>query len=262
MIESLQNAYSLEGKNAIVTGGNRGIGLGIAEAFAQQGASVAILARDAAKAQTVVDDLAAKYPGKFAFYATDITSRENCKVSAEAVVRDFGGIDILVNNSGIGIVGGFLDMPEDLSPWNLCLDVDLNGAFRMCYYVGRHMRERGKGGRIINISSNSGAIVNKPLMLGAYSVAKAGINMLTKNLAVEMGQYGVTVNAIAPGYTWSTLMDFMPEEDRKANIEKMPAGRFGSAIEIGALAVYLASEAGEMMTGMVCTIDGGYSLAV
>jgi NAD(P)-dependent dehydrogenase (short-subunit alcohol dehydrogenase family) len=93
-------------------------------------------------------------------------------------------------------------------------------------------------------------------------VAKAGINMLTKNLAVEMGPYGVNVNAIAPGFTYSTLTDFMPEEAIQQNVEKMPVGRFGHPIEIGALAVYLVSDASEMMTGMVCTIDGGYSLAI
>jgi NAD(P)-dependent dehydrogenase (short-subunit alcohol dehydrogenase family) len=274
MIKNMQDAFTLKGKNAIVTGGNRGIGRGIATAFAQQGASVAILARDGKTAGEVVSELEAAHPGetshpgqKFAFYATDITSRENCKASVEAVIRDFGGVDILVNNSGIGTDGGILDMPEDLAPWEMCLNVDLSGAMRMCYYVGRHMRERGSRdhdfrGKIINISSNAGKIVNKPMILTAYSVAKAGINALTRNLAVELGQYGVNVNAIAPGFTMSPLLAQMPEEDAKINIAKMPVGRFGETIEIGALAVYLASEASEMMTGMICTIDGGYSLAI
>ncbi|MDR3209985.1 MAG: SDR family oxidoreductase [Oscillospiraceae bacterium] len=263
MIEAMKDAFALTGKNAIVTGGNRGIGLGIVQAFAQQGANVAIFARDAKAAQAVLDELTAQYPGgKFAFYATDISGTENCKTSVEAFVRDFGGIDILVNNSGIGPIGGLLDMPEDLSPWTTCLDIDLTGALRMCYFVGRHMRARGKGGRIINISSNAGSLVNKPQILSAYSVAKAGINMLTKNLAVEMGPFGVTVNAIAPGFTWTAFMNLMSEPERKENTAKMPVGRFGTALEIGALATYLASEASEMVTGMICTIDGGYSLAV
>jgi NAD(P)-dependent dehydrogenase (short-subunit alcohol dehydrogenase family) len=153
-------------------------------------------------------------------------------------------------------------MPEDLSVWDNCLNVDLNGAFRMCYFVGRHMREHRKGGKIVNITSNAGAMVNKPVLLSAYSVAKAGLNMLTKNLAVELGQYGVNVNAIAPGYTYSTLTTNLDEDGIKMHTEKMPVGRFGHPIEIGALAVYLVSDASEMMTGMVCTIDGGYSLAI
>jgi gluconate 5-dehydrogenase len=259
----MTKAFSLEGRNAIVTGANRGIGKGIAEAFAQQGANVALLARDGDAAKAVIDEFAGKkYPGKFIFYKTDISSTENCKTSVEAVIRDYGHIDILVNNSGIAAGGPLLDMPEDLAPWHHCIDIDLTGAMRMCYFVGRHMRERGRGGKIVNIGSNAGAMVNKPFLLSVYSVAKAGINMLTKNLAVEMGPYGVNVNAIAPGFTYSTLTDFMPEDAIKMNTDKMPVGRFGHPIEIGALAVYLASDASEMMTGMVCTIDGGYSLAV
>ncbi|MDR2665061.1 MAG: SDR family oxidoreductase [Oscillospiraceae bacterium] len=263
MIKSMEKAFSLEGRHAIVTGANKGIGKGIAEALAQEGASVAILARDAAAAQAVVAEFKEKrYPGKFAFYPTDISSTANCKESVAAVIRDYGWIDILVNNSGIGVHGGLLDMPEDLSVWDNCLNVDLNGAFRMCYFVGRHMRERGKGGKIVNITSNAGAMVNKPVLLSAYSVAKAGLNMLTKNLAVELGGYGINVNAIAPGYTYSTLTNNLNDEDIKIHTEKMPVGRFGHPIEIGALAVYLVSDASEMMTGMVCTIDGGYSLAI
>jgi gluconate 5-dehydrogenase len=263
MIKSMDKAFSLEGRNAIVTGANKGIGKGIAEAFAQEGANVAILARDAKAAEGVIAEFKEKgYKGKFIFYYTDISSTQNCKESVAAVIRDYGGIDILVNNSGIGVHGGLLDMPEDLSVWDNCLNVDLNGAFRMCYFAGRHMRERGKGGKIVNITSNAGAMVNKPVLLSAYSVAKAGLNMLTKNLAVELGEYGITVNAIAPGYTYSTLTTNLDEEGIKIHTEKMPVGRFGHPIEIGALAVYLVSDASEMMTGMVCTIDGGYSLAI
>jgi NAD(P)-dependent dehydrogenase (short-subunit alcohol dehydrogenase family) len=262
MLKDMKTAFSLTGKNAIVTGGARGIGRGIAEAFAQEGASVAILARDEKNGASAVAELSAAYPGqKFSFYKTDIGSRENCKASAHAVIADFGCVDILVNNSGIGTGGGILDMPEDHAPWDECINIDLNGAMRMCYFIGKHMKARGTG-KIVNISSNAGAMVNKPTLLAAYSVAKAGINMLTKNLAVELGQYGINVNAIAPGYTMSTLMDYMPEEARRENLAKMPIGRFGEAIEIGALAVYLASGASEMMTGMICTIDGGYSLAI
>jgi NAD(P)-dependent dehydrogenase (short-subunit alcohol dehydrogenase family) len=263
MIKSMEKAFSLDGRNAIVTGANKGIGKGIAQALAQEGANVAILARDEAAAKSVISEFKQSgYPGKFEFYYTDISSTKNCKESVASVIGDYGSVDILVNNSGIGIHGGLLDMPEDLSVWDNCLNVDLNGAFRMCYFVGRHMRDRGKGGKIVNITSNAGAMVNKPVLLSAYSVAKAGLNMLTKNLAVELGQYGINVNAIAPGYTYSSLTNNLRDEDIKVHTDKMPVGRFGHPIEIGALTVYLVSDASEMMTGMVCTIDGGYSLAI
>jgi NAD(P)-dependent dehydrogenase (short-subunit alcohol dehydrogenase family) len=262
MIDSMKNAFSLEGKNAIVTGGNRGIGLGIAEAFAQQGANVAILCRDAAKANEVIRDFQGKYSGKFIFCKADVGDRKSCKAAVNAVAGDFGGIDILVNNSGIAVGGGLLDMDEELEPWEHCLNIDLSGAMRMSYFTAKLMREARRGGRIINITSNAGAIVNKPNIMVTYSVAKAGLNQLTKNLAVELGADGIRVNAIAPGYTYSTLTERMPPEAFAPLVEKMPSGRFGQAIEIGALAVYLASDASDMMTGMVLTVDGGYSLAV
>jgi NAD(P)-dependent dehydrogenase (short-subunit alcohol dehydrogenase family) len=262
MIDSMKNAFSLEGKNAIVTGGNRGIGLGIAEAFAQQGANVAILCRDAVKATEVIRDFQGKYPGKFIFCKADVGDRKSCKAAVSAVADDFGSIDILVNNSGIAVGGGLLDMDDELEQWERCLNIDLTGAMRMSYYVSKLMRAAGRGGRIINITSNAGAIVNKPNIMVTYSVAKAGLNQLTRNLAVELGADGIRVNAIAPGYTYSTLTNQIPEEARAPLMEKMPSGRFGQAIEVGALAVYLASDASDMMTGNVLTLDGGYSLAV
>ena len=262
MIKSMDGAFCLQGKNAIVTGGNRGIGLGIAEAFAQQGANVAILCRDEKKANEVVDRFSKEYDGKFAFYRTDVTDKDNCKASVNSVASDFGGIDILVNNSGIGVSGRLLDMDESLADWDRCLDVDLYGGLRMTYFAAKHMVSAGKGGKVINITSNAGQIINKPRPLNAYSVAKAAFNQMTKAWATELGEYGINVNAIAPGYTYSDLSLNMNDDYKKLLISKMPVGRFGEPIEIGALAVYLASEASDMMTGAILTIDGGYVLAV
>lgn len=261
-ITSMENAFSLKGKNAVVTGGNKGIGLGIVTAFAQQGANVAILARDEASGKAVIADLCAKYDGKFVFYKTDITDFQNCKESISGILSEFGNIDVLVNNAGVAAAGKFLDMDEDLSNWYHCIDVDLNGAARMSYLVGKLMRDAGKGGRIINISSNAGEICNKPNTMISYSVAKAGLNRFTKYLAYELAEYGIRVNAIAPGYTYSNLSVQMGEDLLKEINAKIPVGRFGQAIEIGALATYLASDASDILTGAVITIDGGYSLAI
>lgn len=262
IITSMENAFSLKGRNAIVTGGNRGLGLGIATAFAQQGANIAIFCRDEESANSVVRDFTGKYGGKYAFYKTDITDYESCKASVQGAIADFGQIDILVNNAGIGVAGEFLDMDEDFTDWFRCLDVDLNGAMRMSYLVGKHMRDNGIPGRVINISSNSGEMVNKPVTFTPYNVAKAGLNRLTKCLAYEWAKYGIRVNAIAPGYTFSDLARAMPEDAYREMCEKIPTGRFGEAIEIGALATYLASAACDNMTGAILTIDGGYSLAI
>ena len=137
--------------------------------------------------------------------------------------------------------------------------MDLNGAFRLCYLVGKIMRDKGKG-KVINITSNSGEMCNIPSFT-PYNVAKAGLNRLTKCLAWEWGPYHINVNAIAPGYTHSNLSSGAPKEVEEMLTRNIPYGRYGEPIEIGALAVYLASEASDIMTGAVLTIDGGYSLA-
>ena len=156
-------------------------------------------------------------------------------------------------------IGNILEYGEDLKEWFHCIDVDLNGAFRLCYLVGKIMREKGKG-KVINVTSNSGEMCNIPSFT-PYNVAKAGLNRLTKCLAWEWGPYHINVNAIAPGYTHSNLSSEAPKEVAEMLTRNIPYGRYGEPIEIGALAVYLASDASDIMTGAVLTIDGGYSLA-
>lgn len=258
-INSMDNAYSLKGKNTIVTGGAKGIGLGIATAFAHQGANVAIFARDEAAALDVVKDFSAKYEGKFSFYKADISDMESCKDAVNRYISDNKTIDVLVNNAGIGTAGKFLDMDEDLAPWFECFNVDLHGGARMTYLVCKHMRDSGKGGHIINITSNAGEMINKPF-LTAYAASKAAFNHFTRCLAAEVAPYGIRVNAIAPGFTYSNFTKNVPEEAVKALCEEIPIGRFAEAVEIGALAVYLAGDVSDAVTGAVFTIDGGYSL--
>ena len=259
LMKSMENAFSLKGKNAIVTGGNKGIGLGIVTAFANQGANVAIFARDEASAMEAVKDLSGKYAGNFSFYKTDITDLQNCKESVDRFIADHKTIDILVNNAGIAVSGNLLDMEPDLSSWFKCIDTDLHGAARMCHLVGNYMREIGKGGRIINITSMFGSMCSKPSTL-SYSTAKAALNHFTKCLAAEVSAYGIRVNAIAPGFTISNFSKSIPEETFNQMCDDTPVGRFSEAIEIGALAVYLASDASDAVTGTIMTLDGGYSL--
>lgn len=259
-ITSMENAFSLKGKNAIVTGGNKGIGLGIATAFAHQGANVIIMARDEVTAGQVIEDFKSKYSGTFAFYKTDIADYKNCKASVASAIKDFGNIDVLVNNAGIGTIGNLLDMDENMTDWFKCQDIDLNGAVRMCYLVGKHMRDMGKGGRVINITSNAGAMCNQNPTMIAYAAAKAALNHFTKVFASEVCGYGIRVNAIAPGFTFSNFTKNVPQDMYDAMCKTIPIGRFAEAIEMGALAAYLASDASDAMTGIVLTVDGGYSL--
>ena len=259
-ITNMTNAFSLEGKNAVVTGGTKGIGFGIATAFAQQGANVIMLGRDEKAGEKAVAELSAANPGKFAFYRCDMGDTAACKATTEKIIAEWGEINILVNNAGVGTNGNFLDMDDEMSNYFHCVDVDLNGVARMSFFVAKHMKELGKGGKIINISSNAGEIVNVDLM-APYAAAKAAVNRLTKSLAFEWGSYGINVNAIAPGFTWSNFSNELPEEAFKHLCSKTPTGRFGEAIEVGALAVYLASAASDQVTGLIATIDGGYGLA-
>ncbi|NLV51116.1 MAG: SDR family oxidoreductase [Clostridiales bacterium] len=258
-IKSMDNAFSLAGKNAIVTGGNKGIGLGITTALASQGANVAIFARDETSAREVIKDLGAKYNVRLSFYKTDISDMQSCKDSVDRCAADCKSIDILVNNAGAAFGGNLLDLEEDLSSWFKCFEVDLHGAVRMCYHVCKHMRDMGKGGRVINITSNAGEICNKPSLL-SYASAKAALNHFTRCFAAEVAEYGIRVNAIAPGFTFSNFSKNIPEEAYKMMCREIPIGRFAEAVEIGALAAFLAGDASDAMTGAVLTMDGGYSL--
>lgn len=258
-ITSMKDAFIISGKNAIVTGGNGGIGLGIAKAMAECGANIAILCRNMDKAKNALEELKV-FNVKAKAYTCDIIVPESVHNAVAAVCEDFGGIDILVNNSGVASNGYLLDMDQNLTDWHFVLNTDLNGMVQMTYEVGKRMRDAGKGGAIVNITSNSGQIVNKGIIVSPYGAAKAGANHFTRHMAVELGRFDIRVNAIAPGYTHAgfgahpspMMMDLINEQQ--------PLKRLAEAIEIGALAVFLASPGAAHITGEVVTIDGGYSL--
>jgi len=181
--------------------------------------------------------------------------------AVDSACNDFGDIEILVNNSGVAGGGKFLDMERDFSAWNVVIDTDLTGMAHVTYAVGRHMREAGKGGSIINITSNAGAIVNKGIHISPYAAAKAGANHFTRCMAVELGEHDIRVNAIAPGFTHAGFgADPGPHLLKLVN-DQQPLKRMGEAIEIGALAVFLAAPASAHITGEVITVDGGYTLS-
>ncbi len=259
-ITSMKNAFDLTGKNVIVTGGNRGLGFGIALAMAQSGANIAIFCRDTEKAKEALSELSA-LNGKYESFSCDITDMKNVKNAVAAAYDSFGNFDILVNNAGISCFSELLDMDEELTDWYNVLNTDLNGTVHMTYEVGKRMRAAGKGGSIINVTSNAGFIVNKTQPMSPYSSSKAAANHFTKCMAVELGKHNIRVNAIAPGFTNSELSKFIPEEEMTYIIDQMPAKRFGEPIEVGAMAVYLASPASAQVTGTVQVIDGGYMLA-
>ena len=259
-IGSMSEAFDIKGKNAIITGGNGGIGLGIAKAMAECGVNVAIFCRNMEKAEGALKELNA-IGGKHQAFSCDITNIESIRGAMKQAADVYGNFEILVNNSGMASGGELLDQPDDMQMWAATIDTDLIGMARVTHVVGQHMKEAGKGGSIVNITSNAGAIVNKGMALGAYAAAKAGANSLTKTTAYEVGKYNIRVNAIAPGFIHAGF-GANPAPMLFELIEaQQPLPRLGEAIEIGALAVFLSSPGAAHITGEVITIDGGYTLA-
>ncbi len=255
--------FSLEGQTVLITGGNKGIGKGIAEAMALSGANVAIVCRNEKSALETIAQLEPTEKGH-RFYAGDVTRREDVERVVNEIVKDYGRIDILVNNAGIATPFDAMN-DDDLDGWYHMIDVDLNGAFLMCHFVGRVMKRQNYG-RIINITSNSARIVNIPQKSSSYNAAKAAADQMTKCLAYEWAQYGIRVNSIAPGYTETDLVTCVKDENETKGwkdywLRSTPTGRFNKPIELGWLAVYLASEVASQITGSVITMDGGYMLA-
>jgi len=262
----MNSAFDLTGKNAIITGGNGGIGLGIGRAIAEAGANIAILCRDMEKAKNAIEKLSI-FNVKVKAYFCDITIPATVRKAVADVCEDFGNIDILINNSGAKCNSLLLDMDEDITIWREIIETDLTGMAQMTYEVAKRMRDAGKGGSIVNITSNAGAIVNKGIHITPYSVAKAGANHFTRAMAVELGEYDIRVNAIAPGFTnlsndgerKDALVEPGSEMDTLV-YEQHANKRRGETIENGALAVFLCSPAAAHITGEVVTIDGGYTL--
>jgi NAD(P)-dependent dehydrogenase (short-subunit alcohol dehydrogenase family) len=259
-IKDMKNAFSLAGQNAIITGGNRGIGFGIASAMAQAGANIAILCRDIAKAASAIEELS-QYGGKYEAFPCDVTDLPGVRKAVADVYASYGEIHVLVNNAGISSNRAFLDMDENLSDWHRVIDTDLHGVANMTYEVGKRMRDGGKGGSMINITSLSGIVVHRNSPRSPYNASKAGVNHFTKAMAVELGKYNIRANAIAPGFIAAGFTDNAPQSFIDSITAQQPMDRLGEALEVGALAVFLASPAAAHLTGTIQLIDGGYSLS-
>ena len=256
-IENMNNAFDVSGKNVVVTGGNRGIGLGIATAFAQSGANVVILCRNAESGEKAAADFA-KYGGKYACYACDISDFDNVKSAAEKVFDFFGTVDVLVNNAGVASKTPFLN-DENLSEWHRIINTNLHGVAHVVHTIAPKMIDAGKGGTIINISSVGGQRVGnaKNHPNPPYNVSKAGLDIFSKYLAAILGDYGIRIHVIATGLTHSDLDKDLPPETFEMAEQRLPTHRFGEPIEIGALCVFLASPAARQMHGNIIQHDGG-----
>ncbi len=259
-IQNMTSAFSIQGANVIVTGGNRGIGYGISVAYAQSGANVAILCRNRESGEKAAEAIR-QYGTRCFCVPCDVSDAGSVKNAAADVLAQFGSVDILVNNAGTSAACEFVK-DKDLREWHRVINTNLNGPAYMIYEIVPHMMSAGKGGSVINISSIGGQALGgaRTHPMPSYHASKAALDMFTRNMAIEFGDYGIRVNAIAPGPTHSDLDKDLPPDAYEKFANLMPMHRFAEPIEIGALCVFLSSPAANHITGTVMVHDGGLLL--
>ena len=251
--------FGLDGKAAVVTGAGRGIGRTIALDCARAGARVAAGSRTPAELETLADEIEA-LGGECFFQQLDVVSVDSITSFLAAADDRFGGIDILVNNAGFNRLGAALDCDEEL--YDLIVDTNLKSVFFCCQKAAKGMIARGRGGSIVNISSQAG-IIGAPER-GPYSGAKAGVNNLTRTLAVEWAEHGIRVNAVAPTVTRSPLAERALAESeafaRAVKENNLLRHDLAEPEEISGPVIFLASDAASMVTGHTLVVDGGWTI--
>jgi peroxisomal 2,4-dienoyl-CoA reductase len=245
----------LSGKVAFVTGGGTGITGGIARALASAGARVALVSRKMEHLEPAAETIRGDGGDALAF-AADVRSFEDVERAVAATVERFGGINIVVN----GAAGNFLCAAEEMSPngFGTVVDIDLKGTFNVCRAAFSELKKRG--GSILNISATL-QLVGTPMQAHA-SAAKAGVDALTRNLAVEWGGYNIRTNAISPGPIEDTegMKRLLPAPLKEKLRQRIPLARFGRVADIASFAVFLCSDAASFVNGAIIVIDGGHWL--
>ncbi|MGH2458962.1 MAG: SDR family NAD(P)-dependent oxidoreductase [Chloroflexota bacterium] len=252
----MNELFSLAGRNAVVTGASRGIGRAIALGYARAGANLALVGRDASRLGPVVDEIAA-LGRQVAPIVADVSIASDVARLAVEAEQALGPIDVLVNNAGGSPIYRRLEATSD-EDWELVVGLNLDGTFRCCREFGRQMIAR-RSGRIVNLVS-IGARVGLP-RLAAYCAAKAGVEGLTRALAIEWAQYGVLVNALGPAFVETDLTRGLRENERlrAGLLAQTPLERFAQPDEIVGAAVFLASPAASYLTGQTIYVDGGWT---
>ncbi len=246
----------LRDKVALVTGSGRGIGRAIALRFASEGASLIVNAAHSENSEAVKKEIESN-GGKAISVACDVSKQEGVRRLFESVEREFGTVDILVNNAGINIVKPAIELTE--GDWDQILSVNLKSIF-LCSKAAAEIMMQKNQGWIINLASIVG--INPFPNRAPYASSKAGVIMLTRELAIEWAKHNIMVNAIAPGFFLTDMLKDRIREgaiNDKAILRRVPMGRFGLVEEIGNLAVFLSSGESSYITGQCITIDGGYT---
>jgi 2-dehydro-3-deoxy-D-gluconate 5-dehydrogenase len=252
------DSFDLTGRIAIVTGGNRGIGFGMARGLASRGASISVAGRDRLKSDQAVTELERLGVEAMAV-EVDVTDEASLTAMVEATIERFGRIDILVNNAGMNIGG----LPQDLATadWHKVMDTNLTSAFIGSRLVFPHMQHQG-GGKVINTGSMKSIFGS--LRGPAYAASKAGIVQLTKSLALAWAEHNIQVNAVLPGWIETDSSSRTRQETPglyESTMARIPARRWGVVDDFGGVASFLASSASDYVTGIAIPVDGGYTSA-
>ena len=259
-VEHLDKLFGLQGKVALVTGASSGLGVEFAQGLAMAGADVAVMARRRERLQDVVKQLD-RFGGRALAVPADLREEAQIETALRQIQDTLGPIDILVNNAGVAPVGRA--ERHTLDKWQQALEVNLTAVFLCCQQVGQQMIERGRGGRIINISSVLGEGANAVHKTIGYAATKGAVTNMTRQLAVEWAQYGITVNALAPSW-FPTEMITDPRlgrvhDEQRARMELFtPMGRLGKEGELLGAIIFLASPSASYVTGTVLHVDGGW----
>lgn len=247
--------FDLTSKVAIVTGGTKGLGLGIAQGLAQAGANIVVCSRTAVDCDRVAQEIKDEYGVDTLSRPTDVSKADAISGLIEDAMAKFGKIDILVNNAGTAVTKKAEDLT--MAEWDYVMDVNLRGVFMLAQAVGRKMIEQ-KSGKIINIASIFGMVGDKAVL--PYLASKGAVLQMTRGLALEWTKHNIQVNAVAPGYVMTPMNEKELSEEKVYNYitGKIPMRRLGTAEEIAGAVVYLASGAANYVTGTTIAVDGGW----